>query len=61
MGDLHQFKRSKDRITEILAGLVHKNTKDEKTNLMIEDLQKSIEILDVKIEEWYYGSPNHQA
>jgi len=52
MGDLNQFKRSKERITEVLAHLMHKNVKDEKTSMFIEDLQNSISKLENKMEEF---------
>ncbi|HWZ04496.1 MAG TPA: hypothetical protein VNX40_12855 [Mucilaginibacter sp.] len=52
MGDLNQFKRSKERITEVLAHLMHKNIKDDKTSMYIEDLQNSIRKLESKMEEF---------
>jgi hypothetical protein len=52
MGDLNQFKRSKERIKEVLAQLVHKNVKDEQTSVFIADLQSSIHKLETKIEEF---------
>ncbi|OIQ68483.1 hypothetical protein GALL_499240 [mine drainage metagenome] len=52
MGDLNQFKRSKERITEVLSHLLHKNSKDEKTSMFIADLQNSINKLESKMEEY---------
>jgi len=52
MGDLNQFQRSKERITEVLSNLMHKSIKDERTSMFIEDLQKSINKLENKMEEY---------
>jgi len=52
MGDLNQFKRSKERITEVLAHLMHKKAKDEKTSVFIADLQNSIDKLENKMAEF---------
>ncbi|WP_295671224.1 hypothetical protein [uncultured Mucilaginibacter sp.] len=52
MGDLNQFKRSKERIKEVLSHLVHKNIKDEKTSMFIADLRNSINKLESKMEEF---------
>ena len=50
MADLNKFKRSKERITEILS--TYKNVKDDKTSQYITNLQKSLQIIDIKIEEF---------
>ncbi|MDF2434185.1 MAG: hypothetical protein JWP44_3816 [Mucilaginibacter sp.] len=52
MADLNKFIRSKERITELLSNLLHKNTKDENIHLHINDLQNSIRIIDDKMEEF---------
>jgi len=52
MADLNKFQRSKDRITEILNYLMNKTADDEKTDLFITDLQKSLQIIDHKMEEF---------
>jgi hypothetical protein len=52
MADLNKFKRSKDRITEILNYLLNKTADDEKTDLYINDLQRSLQIIDHKMEEF---------
>ena len=61
MGDFNQFKRSKDRIVEILACLKHKTVKDEETDLFIADLQESIKTLDLKMEEFYFNTSAHKS
>jgi len=52
MADLNKFQRSKDRITEILNYLMNKTADDEKTDLFITDLQKSLQIIDHKMDEF---------
>jgi hypothetical protein len=51
MADLNQFKRSKERIRELLH-LMHKKNADEKTTSYIKALEISMETLDLKIEEF---------
>lgn len=51
MADLNKFQRSKDRIAEVLNYLMSKEI-DLKTNLIINTLQKSIQIIDDKIDQF---------
>ncbi len=51
MADLNKFQRSKDRIAEVLNYLMSKEI-DSKTNLIINTLQKSIQIIDDKIDQF---------
>jgi hypothetical protein len=51
MADLNKFIRSKERIKELLSHLNYPSNKDEKTDMYIDDLQKSIKIIEHKMEE----------
>ena len=51
MADLNKFQRSKERIAELLNYLTA-SSKDEKVNSFINDLEKSIKIIDNKMEEF---------
>jgi hypothetical protein len=50
MADINKFQRSKESIAEVLRHLMHVDVKDEGTDLYIIDLQRSIQILDHKME-----------
>ena len=52
MADLHKVIRSKDRIIEILNYLMSKTIEDEGTRQYISQLQRSIRLLDRKMEEY---------
>ena len=52
MADLNKFIRSKERMIEVLNQLRHKQTKDESTNVYINDLLNSIRVIDHKMEEF---------
>jgi len=52
MADLNKFHRSKERITELLSQLNQRHTKDEEIETYIADLQKSINIIDHKMQEF---------
>jgi hypothetical protein len=52
MAELNQFKRSKDRLNEILYYLTTKREVDEQTDSYIRIIQTSIKTLDIKIEEF---------
>ncbi len=52
MADLNKFIRSKERITELLGQLNKRPAKDKETDSYINELQKSIRILDEKMEEF---------
>jgi hypothetical protein len=52
MADLNKFHRSRERLIEILNNLMDKTFEDERTAVFINDLQKSIRILDHKLEEF---------
>jgi hypothetical protein len=52
MAELNKFQRSKDRILEILNYLISIKSKDEKTKTFISDLQKSLRLLDKKMDEF---------
>jgi hypothetical protein len=52
MADLNKFHRSRERLIEILNHLMDKTFEDERTAVFINDLQKSIRILDHKLEEF---------
>jgi hypothetical protein len=52
MADLHKFHRSKERIAELLNYLNRTKTGDDEKSSYIRDLEKSIEIIDSKIEEF---------
>ena len=52
MADLNKFLRSKDRITEILTYLMSNTPENERTNSFINNLEKSIKIIDDKMEEF---------
>ena len=52
MADLNKFQRSKDKITEMINYLMNKTAGDEKAHLFIYELEKSILILDLKIEDF---------
>jgi hypothetical protein len=52
MADLNKFIRTKDKLTETLKNLMHINTQDERTDMYISHLQKSINIIDDKIAEF---------
>jgi hypothetical protein len=52
MADLNKFHRSKERIAELLNYLTFNNPKDEKVSSFINDLEKSIQIIDNKMEEF---------
>ena len=50
MADINKFYRSKERIAEVLNYLLCTATPNERTNIFINELQKSIKIIDCKIE-----------
>ncbi len=50
MADLNKFIRSKERITELLSQLNRRQAEDEKVDVFIDDLQKSIKIIEDKME-----------
>ncbi len=52
MADLNKFLRSKDRITEILNYLMRNTPENERTDSFINNLEKSIKIIDDKMEEF---------
>ncbi len=52
MADLNKFHRSRERLIEILNNLMDKPLKMKGTAVFINDLQKSIRILDHKLEEF---------
>ena len=52
MADLNKFIRSKDRLTEIHNRLINKRAQDEKTKTIINSVEKSIKIIDNKMEEF---------
>jgi hypothetical protein len=52
MADINKFYRSKERIAEVLNYLLCTTTPNERTNLFIQELQKSISIIESKIEEF---------
>ena len=52
MADINKFHRSKERITELLSQLNQGQTKDDGIETYITDLQKSISIIDHKMEEF---------
>ncbi|MDB4920188.1 hypothetical protein [Mucilaginibacter sp.] len=51
MADLNKFHRSKERITEVLNYLTMSGDDDHPSNLYLNTLQQSIQIIDDKIEE----------
>jgi len=55
MSDLNQFQRSKDRLTEILSQLTHKNVTDPHTVSYIKVIETSISQLERKMEEFKQG------
>jgi len=57
MADLNKFQRSKERIAEVLNYLTFATTNDEKTNSFITDLEKSLVIIDSKMEEFEKKQP----
>ena len=59
MADLNKFQRSKDKITEMINYLMNKTAGDEKAHLFIYELEKSILILDLKIEDFKNGEINN--
>jgi hypothetical protein len=52
MADVNKFLRSKDRITEILNYLMSNTPENERTHSFINNLEKSIKIIDDKMEEF---------
>jgi hypothetical protein len=52
MADLNKILRTKDKLTETLKSLMHISSKDERTDMYISHLQKSINIIDDKIAEF---------
>ena len=52
MAELNKFQRSKDKITEMINYLMNKTAEDEKARLFIYELERSIQILDLKIEDF---------
>jgi hypothetical protein len=52
MAELNKFQRSKDKITEMINYLMNKTAEDEKAHLFIYELEKSIQLLDLKIEDF---------
>lgn len=52
MADLNKFIRTKDKLTETLKNLMRIKTQDERTDMYISHLQKSINIIDDKIAEF---------
>jgi len=61
MADLNKFLRSKDRITELLRHLSYKNTHDDRTDSYIENLNKSMKIIDSKLEEFHQNESRKKA
>jgi len=53
MADLNKFQRSKDKITERLIYFMSKEI-DIKTDVIINSLQKAIQILDKKVDEFNF-------
>jgi hypothetical protein len=51
MADLNKFHRSKEKITEVLNYLTTSGNDDHQSNLYLNTLQQSIQIIDDKIEE----------
>jgi hypothetical protein len=51
MADLNQFQRSMDRIKEMLHHLMHKSG-DPDTAFYIQSLEKSLKMLELKMEEY---------
>ncbi len=51
MADLNMFLRSKDRIRVVLQQVTRQNTHDEQTDHYVSDLQKAIQVIDVKINQ----------
>ncbi len=54
MADLNQFQRSMDRINEMLHHLMHKSG-DPETAFYIQSLEKALETLELKREEYKRG------
>jgi hypothetical protein len=52
MADINKFYRSKERITDVLNYLLCTAVPCERTKLFIQELQKSISIIEHKIEEF---------
>jgi len=52
MADINKYYRSKERIAEVLNYLSCTATPNEKNNVFISELQKSIKIIEIKIEEF---------
>jgi hypothetical protein len=57
MADLNKIQRSKDRLVEVLHYLMYRSADDERTNMFINDLEKSIKIIDNKIEDFKQREP----
>lgn len=55
MAELNKFLRSKERMIEILNHLTKSKTKDKNIDISINALQKSISIIDHKMEEFKRG------
>ncbi|WP_428330667.1 hypothetical protein [Mucilaginibacter sp.] len=52
MADLNKFIRSKERIAELLKQLSHNQKGDKYSSSYITDLERSIKILDNKMQEF---------
>ncbi len=52
MAEINKFLRSRERILEILSHLTHANVTDENTRNYISNLKKSLQVIELKIEEF---------
>lgn len=57
MPELRKFQRSKDKVAEVLNYLKNNRCEDERTTISISVLERSIELINNKIEEFEKKKP----